>query len=66
MNVDILPVMDLGDIPEPPPGYVPSPWAMRVAAALDWMRKQKRAKAVLVHLEDEPRFREVGPSVSIG
>lgn len=61
----ILPVVDLSDIPEPPADYQPTPWARRVAWALDWMRTRKRGKAVLVHLEDEPRFREVGPSVSL-
>ena len=64
--MDILPVMEFGSIPEAPPGYTPSPWALRVDAALDWVRKQKNVKAVLVHLEEDPRIRYVGQSVEIG
>jgi len=58
--------MEFGSIPEAPPGYTPSPWALRVDAALDWVRKQKNVKAVLVHLEEDPRIRYVGQSVEIG
>ena len=56
----ILPVMELDELPELPADYVPSPWALRMAAELErrWKRGQK---LVLVKLYDPPTFRTVGP-----
>lgn len=59
--MDILPVVDVGDAPDLPPGYTPTPWALRVAAELERLMS-KGVKAALVHLEDVPRVRHVGPS----
>lgn len=58
--MDILDVVELDEVPDLPSGYVPTPWAIRMAAELErrWKRGQK---LVLVKLYDPPTFRTVGP-----
>ncbi len=59
--MDILPVMELDELPEVPADYVPSEWALAVAYQLEKFRRD-RVPAVLVHLESIPRYRYVGPA----
>lgn len=59
--MDILEAVELSDAPSAPIGYVPAAWALAVAAELERLKKSG-IKAVLVHLEDSPRIRHVGPS----
>lgn len=59
--MDILEVVELSDAPSVPVGYKPKAWALAVAAELERL-KGSGVKAVLVHLEDAPRVRTVGPS----
>lgn len=55
----ILPVMVIEELPNIPTDYVPSKWALSVAWQLEKLHHD-RVPAVLVHLEDVPRYRHVG------
>lgn len=60
-DVDILPVMVIDEVPAVSTSYVPTRWALAVAAELERL-KRNGVRAALVHLEDAPRVRSVGIS----
>ncbi len=62
--MDILPVVEISEAPELPIGYKPSAWALRVAARLEELMRSG-VQLALVHLNDDPRVRTVGPSQKI-
>lgn len=59
--MDILPVMVIDEVPAVSTSYVPTRWALAVAAELERL-KRNGVRAALVHLEDAPRVRSVGIS----
>ena len=69
INMDILSLVDLNDIPAMPEHYQPSAYALRVAWAIDWLKQHPDGRrgmpALMIHFDDEPRGRFVGKSVTL-